>query len=211
MCSGSLSDVRISAYPFGMRVTDLHLPPPSCLALVRTARAEGEFRRKLVEAFISDATEAERRAFHLSLERPEGDYVSTRDELEVWTVGCLCGEDKGKVFGVREGDAFSAPLFHACPACGGRSLIFDPAIHGYNAEIAKRKRKAKKAPNATFAMLCRACKNTVWRPAVIVTYQGEEPEVGPGKKVEDYFDVILVGGQCATCGDVAIKYDAECA
>ncbi len=71
--------------------------------------------------------------------------------------------------------------------------------------------RSHKAPDATFAMHCRTCKNTVWHPAVIVTYQGEPPDVGPSQCLQDLFDVILVGGACATCGDFALRYDAECA
>ena len=128
-----------------MRVTGLELPPPSCLASLRTTRAAGDFRRKLVEQFIPDERDAESLAWHRSLGRAE-EWVSTREELEVWRVGCLCGEDQGKIFGVRVDDAFSAPLFYACPSCGFKSLICDPSLHGYNAEISKRKRKPRKAP-----------------------------------------------------------------
>lgn len=193
-----------------MRVTCLDLPPPSCLAAVCTSKAAGDFRRKLVEQFISDERDAESLAWHRSLERTE-EWVSTREELEVWRMGCPCGADQGKIFGVRVGDAFSAPLFYACPSCGFRSLIFDPSLHGYNVEISKRKRKPRKTPDATFAMHCRTCKNTVWHPAVIVTYQGEPPDVGPGQRTQDFFDVILVGGECASCGSFLLRYDAECA
>ena len=193
-----------------MRVTGLELPPPSCLASLRTTRAAGDFRRKLVEQFIPDERDAESLAWHRSLERAE-EWVSTREELEVWRVGCPCGEDQGKIFGVRVDDTLSAPLFYACPSCGFKSLFCDPLLHGYNAEISKRKRKPRKAPQATFAMHCRLCKNTVWCPAVIVTYQGEPPDVGPGHRLQDFFDVILVGGACASCGAFALRYDAECA
>lgn len=193
-----------------MRVTGLDLPPPSCLASLRTTRAAGDFRRKLVEQFISDERDAEALAWHRSLERSE-DWVSTRDELEVWRLGCPCGEERGKIFGVRVNDVLSAPLFLSCPACNLKALFFDPALHGYNAEISKRKPKPRKAAQATSAMPCRACKSTVWHPAVIVTYQGEPPTVGPGRQLQDYFDVILVGGSCAGCGGFALRYDAECA
>lgn len=193
-----------------MRVTGLELSPPSCLASLRTTRAAGDFRRKIVEQFIPDERDAESLAWHRSLERTE-EWVSTREELEVWRVGCPCGENQGKIFGVRVDDAFSAPLFYACSSCSFKSLIFDPSLHGYNAEISKRKRKPRKAPPSTFAMHCRLCKNTVWRGAVIVTYQGEPLDVDPGHHLQDFFDVILVGGACASCDAFALRYDAECA
>jgi len=165
---------------------------------------------KIVERFISNEEDAQSLAWHRSLGRTEA-WVSTREELEVWRVGCPCGEEQGKIFGARVDDAFSAPLFYACPPCGFRSLLFDPSLHGYNAQISKRKRKPREAPKATFAMHCRACKNTVWRPAVVVTYQGEPLDVGKRECLQDFFDVILVGGQCATCGEFALRYDEECA
>lgn len=180
------------------------------MASVRSTRAEGELRQAIVEQFISDERDAESLAWHRSMKR-EDEWVSTRDELEVWCLGCLCGADQAKVFGVRVGDVFSAPLFFACQSCASRSLIFDPTLHGYDAQTSKRKRRARKEPQATFAMLCRACKTTLWRPAVIVTYQGEPSLVGSGKSLQDLFDVILVGGECASCGAFALPFDAECA
>ncbi len=197
-----------------MRITDLHLPPPACLGTVRTTRAEGDFRTRFLSNFVTDEEEAHSLARHRSWNRPEEDWVSTREESEVWTIGCTCGAEDGKVFGVRENDTFSAPLFYACLKCASRFLIFDLKRHGHNGEIDSKKRKRKPpsaAPKATFAMHCRACKNTVWRLAVIVTYQGEPLDLDSGQRVQDHFDVILVGGTCTTCGTIAIAYDAECA
>lgn len=193
-----------------MRVTGLDLPPPSCLASVKTTRAEGDFRRKFVEQFISDERDAEALAWHRSLGRSD-EWVSTRDELEVWRLGCSCGQERGKIFGISVDQALSAPLFHACPKCGLRALLFDPTLHGYNAETSKRKRKPRKVPPATVAMHCRGCKNTLWHPAVIVTYQGEPPQLPPDRQLQDLFDVFVIGGECASCGVFAVRYDAECA
>lgn len=199
-----------SMYPASMRVTGLDLPPPSCLSSVRATRAEGEFRRKLVEQFISDAEDAASLARHRMLARSEA-WVSTREELEVWRVGCPCGEDQGKIVGVGVRGELSAPLFYACRTCGLKSLLFHPSLHGYNAEIAKRKRKPRKDVQATAAVHCRICKTTVWFPAIIVTYQGEPPNISQGQRLQDLFDVILVGGVCVGCGHFALRYDEECA
>lgn len=192
-----------------MRITGLHLPPPSCLASVRATRAEGDLRQNFIHAFQSDEEEARSRGFSESLGRLE-EWISPRESAEVWCIGCPCGQDHGKIFGVRDNDEFSAPIFYACMVCSQRALIFDPTLHGYNAEIDKRKRKSKKAPNATFALHCRRCKTTVWRPVVLVTYQGELGEQFQAR-LADYFDVILIGGVCVKCGYLGFRYDAECA
>ncbi len=192
-----------------MRISGLNLAPPSCLASVRATRAEDDLRQKLIHAFQSDEEEVRSRGFFESLGRPE-EWISPRESAEVWCIGCPCGQDRGKIFGVRVGDEFSAPIFYACLACSNRALIFDPTLHGYNAEIAKRKRKPKKDPNATFAMHCRACKTTVWHPVVLVTYQGELDEPFQSR-LADFFDVILIGGVCVKCGYTGFRYDAECA
>lgn len=191
-----------------MRVRHLALPPPSCLVSVQTTRAEGDVREALIRHFIPDEEDAQDRARHESLERPEP-WVSTRDELEVWFVGCPCGQATGKLFGVREHDEFAAPVFHACVTCNRRALIFDPVLHGYNAEVSKKKRKPRQTPNATMAMLCRGCKTSVWRPVVLVTYQGELDPRHP--RLTELFDVVLIGGICAQCERIDFRYHAECA
>lgn len=156
-----------------MRVAPLHLPPPSCLAPLRTSRAESELRRALVEAFVSDEDDASALAAHRALGRSDASWVSTRDELEAWRVGCPCGEDVAKLYGVAEHGSFGAPIFLACAACKARALLFDRALHGYDACTSTRKRKPRPAPDARVALHCRACKESVWRPAVVVTYQGD--------------------------------------
>jgi len=153
------------------------------------------------------------------LDRPSATWLSTRDELDAWLVGCPCGEDKGMLFGVREQDKYCDPIFYACAACNRRALIFDSKLHGYNAEVdrlRKRRRRATKGRDATFAMYCRACKTTAWRPAVLVTYQGDRDnyEGYEGKLFDpfaDFFDVILIGGACVRCGNIAFGYHNECA
>ncbi|MBK8257856.1 MAG: hypothetical protein IPK82_34960 [Polyangiaceae bacterium] len=193
-----------------MRITGIEIPPPSCLASVRVTRAEGDFRQKLIEQFVSDVDDAESLERHRKLERTE-EWLSTRDELEVWRVGCPCGDEKGKIFGVGVDQEFSAPVFYGCTKCAARGLIFDPSLHGYNAETAKKKKKVRAAPPAKAALHCRGCKTTVWRPAVVVTYQGEPPNIAPGRGLQDYFDAILIGGQCIGCSNFALRYSAECA
>jgi len=192
-----------------MRVSGLELPAPLCLSSVRATRATGDVRDKLVKLFISDEEDARSRAWHESLERTEA-WISTREELEVWMIGCPCGADKGKVFGARINDEFSAPIYYACGSCSARSMLFDPDQHGYNAEVSKRKRKARKLPEATWAMHCRDCKTTLWHAAVLVTYQGDIDAKFHGR-LADFFDVILIGGACGQCGAATFRYDAECA
>lgn len=196
-----------------MRITGRDLPPPGCLASVRATRATGGARNALVQTFVTDEQDAKKLDWHRSLGRDEQLWVSTRDEAEVWTLGCPCGDDRATVVGVRDGDVFTDPIFYDCTGCRSRALIFDAALHGYNAAISTRKRKPTQAPNATFALRCPACKTTVWRPAVLVTYQGDNDAelVVPSQRLADRFDVLLVGGACVCCGVLALPEGAECA
>ena len=193
-----------------MRVTSLNLPPPRCLTTVVAEKPAGDLRARLVEAFISDEKDAAARALHESLGRAEP-WISTRDELEVFTILCPCGGAVGKIIGVRTNDELCSPLRLACTKCGVSTMLFDVNQDGWNAEISKRKRKPRKEPKMTFAMHCKACKNTLWRSAAIVTYQGDNYADIPADTLQNYFDVMLLGGVCATCDAVDFRFGEECA
>lgn len=203
------SDV-VFAVRWGMDVTSLELPPPRCLLTLRATKPDAELRARFAALFVTDEDEAKASAWHAS-KSPEKTYVSTRDELTSWNLACPCGADRGKLFGVRKDDQFTGPVRFACTACAETVVIFDALADGWNAETAKRKRKARKEPKMTFAMHCRKCKETVWHPSALVTYQGESYAELPKERVQDYFDVIALGGTCATCGSVALGFHEECA
>lgn len=194
-----------------MRVTHLELPPPRCLRSVRTGKPDAALLDRLVRAFVTDEDDERALARHAELGREPASWLSTREELVAWTLGCPCGSDRGKLFGVRIDDQFRSPVRFACTACSESAPLFDALTDGWNAETAKRKRKPRKDPKTTFAMHCRSCKNTLWRPAAIVTYQGENYADLAIERVPDCFDVILLGGTCATCETVAFGFAEECA
>lgn len=193
-----------------MRVTNLELLPPRCLLAVRPSKPEPELYERMVKAFVSDAEDAKALARHESRGNTDP-WMSTREELKAWNLACPCGADQAKLFGVRKDDQFNAPVRFECMTCSESTIVFDASADGWNAEIAKRKRaKPRKEPKTTFAMHCRKCKNTVWRPAAIVTYQADNFFDIPEDRIKDYFDMIALGGCCATCGDVAFGFDVEC-
>lgn len=70
-------------------------------------------------------------------------------------------------------DVYGSPVRFACAACGATVDVFDEAVDGWNGEIDRRRGRRRSRPASTFALRCGACKGTLWRPAVIVTYQGD--------------------------------------
>lgn len=195
-----------------MYVTNIDLPPPRCLTAVRVSKPDSDLHDRSVKTFISDEMDSEALAKHQSSELPEP-WVSTRDELKVWSFGCPCGAERGRLYGVRTDDLFCAPVRFECTKCGVSATIFDPAADGWKAETAKRKKKARKEPKTTYAMHCRKCKNTLWRPVMMLTYQGDAEHFSsiPPDQLQNYFDVMRLGGACVSCGEVAFGFDAECA
>lgn len=164
----------------------------------------------MIDAFISPEEDAQARAHHLALGRPEEEWISVRDEIEVWSFGCACGSREGKIFGVRVNDQFNGPLRFACAACQASAPLFDKAVDGWNAETSKRKGRAKKEPKTTFALYCKGCKNTVWEPAMLVTYQGDLVGLADDARA-NHFDSAAFGGRCKSCKKLSLGYTEELA
>ncbi len=194
-----------------MRISDREPLPPRCLATVVARVPEEPLRSALMTAFASEEELAKARERHERLGRSPTTYVSTHDELCTWSLACTCGEQTGKLLGVRSNDVYASPVCFACGACGKTVDIFDAAVDGWDGEIARKQRRRKARPPSTFALRCPGCKGTSWQPAVVVTYQGEVENYAkvPPERWQDFFDTIAIGGTCTKCEMVALPGSFE--
>ncbi len=193
-----------------MRITSDSLPAPRCLQAFDPRRVPADAKASFIDAFMSEEEDARARAHHLSLGRPEEEWVSIREEVEAWSFGCACGSREGKIFGVRIDDQFHGPLRFVCAACQATAPLFDKAVDGWKAETSKRKAKPKKEPKTTFALYCKGCKNNVWEPTMLAAYQGDLSGVAEETRA-NHFDHAAFGGRCKTCKKLSLGYTEELA
>ncbi len=166
--------------------------PPRCLLQVMPSLSGEPVRARLLDIFDPESS-------------------SVRAELAVWNLRCPCGCDEGMVVGVRKDDVYVPPVRLVCARCNASSVFFDPTVDGWNAEVRRKPKRSKAQPIGTYAWHCRSCKKTKFRPAVLVTYQGDNYEGIPKERWQDFFDVICVGGECVGCGRADFVVSHECA
>ncbi len=194
-----------------MRITDREPVPPRCLGSLIVKSPEEPLRSLLAAAFVSEEEVTQGREQHVRLGRPEESYVPLHEMLTVWTIACPCGNDTGKLLGVRKDDVYVSPVLLACAGCGKSTTLFDEANDGWNAEV-DRKRRRRKTPASTFALRCPRCKTTGWHPALVLAYQCQEGDLGEAApRWQDFFDAVGLGGTCVGCGAVTLPAEFECA
>ena len=64
--------------------------------------------------------------------------INLSGEYTTKGVSCACGNNELVVFAYKEdteeGTDYWAPAYLHCPKCGSRELVFDPRLHGYDAQ-----------------------------------------------------------------------------
>lgn len=165
----------------------------------------------LSAAFFSEEEVAQAFTQHTRLGRPESTFIPPNEEVAVWTLGCACGGESGKLLGVRTADVYVSPVHFACSSCNKSTPVFNEAVDGWNGET-DRKRRRKKTPPSTFALRCPKCKTTAWQPAIVLAYQCQEGDLGEAaSRWQDFFDAAGIGGTCVGCGTVSLPAGFECA
>lgn len=131
-----------------------------------------------------------------------------RDSV-AFQISSLDGPDIAQVLGYRlsrynpdhDGVEFISPLSLSWPEATEPTPIFDSNIHGYHGEMGSSAKLRGVGPPELFA--CPACRGERFRVSVQFDYgeacrhlAEDEPELA----VEDYYDNIMVDGECAGCG-----------
>jgi hypothetical protein len=178
----------------------ISLPPPKCLAEVRTSPAAPP------DILLDTLCDWPNRFFALACPCGEALFSAT-GEMSLNTL-----IDQLLIYG---------PLTIHCAACARSALVFDPRLHGLDAEIDHFPPTAIETPANRATFRCPTCRQTTFGLVARFEYPDNLLEalaagVDPGHpthvgREQDLFTWFTLVGRCSACHQLTTIASQECA
>lgn len=128
------------------------------------------------------------------------------DHTTVFSVRCNCGQSN---FQVVLTDDFG-PVTVICKNCNSHWELFDPSIHGFDGELGNNKGIERPGNKSCFC----ECGSGVFALTCGFQYSGETDILEEEEIViapEDLYGWFVLVGKCASCREIKVLLDWECA
>jgi hypothetical protein len=151
----------------------------------------------------------------------------------VFSVKCKCGSEKHIIVAVSstediffyENIVIADRYYLKCVTCGKQSLLFDPMLHGYNAETGLMEEltgEEQYSPDESLSTSllqignleceCQNCKGHALEVFARFEYSGDLfDDIDYANKEEAFFSWFTLVGKCPECSTLNILVDHECA